>query len=97
MVAHLNRPAIRPADFLTINKQIEQLGEVPHGDELVVKPDLECPATVAGALLDDLGPSARCEIFLPLTCLALFWFVILCLNPSCTTYGAPTLRVRRWP
>ena len=51
MVSHLDRRAF----FLTINKQIEQLGEVRHGCELVVKPDRECPAAAAGALLDDLG------------------------------------------
>jgi len=55
MVDHLNRLATRPADFLTINKQTEQLGEVRHGRQLVVKPDLERLAAVAGALLNDLG------------------------------------------
>ena len=50
MVDHLDRSAVRPADFLTINKQAKQLGEMPHGCELVVKLDLE-RAALAGALL----------------------------------------------
>jgi hypothetical protein len=53
MIGHLDRPNVRPADFLTINKQIEQLGEVPHGRELVVEPDLQRPDAVTAALLGD--------------------------------------------
>jgi hypothetical protein len=51
VVGYLDRPAVRPANFLTINKQVKQLGEVAHGCELVVKPDLERPGAVTAALL----------------------------------------------
>jgi hypothetical protein len=34
MVRDLNRPTVRPTDFLTINKQIEQLGEMPMAASL---------------------------------------------------------------
>jgi len=54
MVRHLNRAAARSTDFLTINKHVEQLREVPLGCELVVKPDLERPNGVTAALLGDL-------------------------------------------
>ena len=60
MVDHLDRSAVRPADFLTINKQAKQLGEMPHGCELVVKLDLE-RAALAGALFNDLG---NCDLLL---------------------------------
>jgi hypothetical protein len=62
MVGDLNRSAAGSADFLTINKHIEQLGEVPHCCEFVVKLDLESAAEF-GALLNDLGNRnllARC-------------------------------------
>jgi len=50
MVATSTGRPIGPPIFLGINKQSEQPGEVPHGLEFVVKPDLDGP-----------GPSRPCS------------------------------------